>query len=127
MIEEESPRMGSVGVVASMMRAVQKRTPLSGDHGTAIPELTLHRRNKPTQVVHCIYTLGMAVTLQGSKHVLLGDKPLSYGPGQSLLTTIDLPVSHHTRYDCGTLPRNHAQVRSVPPDADCGDARNAAD
>lgn len=95
MIEEESPRMGPMGVVAVMARAVQKRTPLSGDHATAIPELTLHRRNKPTQVVHCIYTLGMAVTLQGSKHVLLGDKPLSYGPGQSLLTTIDLPVSYH--------------------------------
>jgi hypothetical protein len=37
----------------------------------------------------------MAVTVQGSKHVLLGDKNLSYGPGQSLLTTIDLPVSYH--------------------------------
>ena len=37
----------------------------------------------------------MAVTLQGGKHVLMGDKPLSYGPGQPLLTTIDLPVSYH--------------------------------
>jgi AraC-like DNA-binding protein len=37
----------------------------------------------------------MAVTVQGSKHVLLGEKDLSYGPGQSLLTTIDLPVSYH--------------------------------
>jgi len=43
------------------------------------------------QPVHCIYTLGMALTIQGSKHVLLGEKDLSYGPGQSLLTTIDLP------------------------------------
>jgi len=41
------------------------------------------------------YTLGMAVTVQGSKHVLVGEKELSYGPGQSLLTTIDLPVSYH--------------------------------
>jgi AraC-like DNA-binding protein len=78
-----------------MARAVQKRIATSGDHRTAIPELTLHRRNQPTQVVRCIYTLGMAVTLQGGKHVLLGDKELSYGPGQSLLTTIDLPVSYH--------------------------------
>ena len=45
--------------------------------------------------MHCIYTLGMAVTVQGSKHVLLSEKDLSYGPGQSLLTTIDLPVSYH--------------------------------
>lgn len=87
--------MSATAVTAAMVRVVQQKTPLAGDHRTAIPELTLHRRNKPTQVVHCIYSLGMAVTLQGAKHVLLGDKPLSYGPGQSLLTTIDLPVSYH--------------------------------
>lgn len=45
--------------------------------------------------MHCIYTLGLALTLQGGKEVLLGDKKLSYGPGQSLLVTIDLPVSFH--------------------------------
>ena len=78
-----------------MARAVQRRTLSSGDHRTAIPELTLHRRNKSTQVVHCIYTLGMSITLQGSKHVLIGDKQLSYGPGQSMLATIDLPISYH--------------------------------
>ena len=95
MLEGESLRNSATGLVAAMAAAVHKLTRLSGDHSTAIPELTLHRRNKPTQVVHCIYTLGMAVTLQGAKHVVLGDKPLSYGPGQSLLTTIDLPVSYH--------------------------------
>src|SRR5262249_58030458 len=76
-------------------RAVQRLAPSSGDHGTAVPELTLHRRNRPSQPLHCIYTLGMALTVQGSKHVLLGDAELSYGPGQSLLTAIDLPVSYH--------------------------------
>lgn len=87
--------MSATGTVGLMARAVQKRTPSSGDHHTSIPELTLHRRNRPTQVVHCIYTLGVAVTLQGGKHVLLGERELSYGPGQSLLTTIDLPISYH--------------------------------
>lgn len=55
-------------------------------------------------MVHCIYTLGMAVTLQGGKHVLLGDKELSYGPGQSLLTTIDLPVSYHITCATAAIP-----------------------
>ena len=95
MIAEESPRMSATRLVGLLARAVQKNATASGDHRTAIPELTLHRRNWPTQVVHCIYTLGMALTVQGSKHVLLGDKELSYGPRQSLLTTIDLPVSYH--------------------------------
>lgn len=95
MIAEESPRMSATTLIGSLARIVQKSVTTPGDHRTAMPELTLHRRNKPTQVVHCIYTLGMALTVQGSKHVLLGEKELSYGPGQSLLTTIDLPVSYH--------------------------------
>jgi len=94
-IEKAGPRMSAAGTVGLMARAVQKRTPSSGDHHTAIPELTIHRRNKSTQVVHCVYTLGMSITLQGSKHVLIGDKQLSYGPGQSILATIDLPISYH--------------------------------
>jgi AraC-type transcriptional regulator N-terminus len=48
--------------------------------------------------VHCIYGLGLAVTTQGGKQVMLGDRVLDYGQGQSMLTTIDLPiVSHVTR------------------------------
>lgn len=95
MIAEVGPRASATALVGLLARAVQKIATAPGDHRTALPELTLHRRNRPSQPVHCIYTLGMAVTVQGSKHVLLGEKELSYGPGQSLLTTIDLPVSYH--------------------------------
>jgi AraC-like DNA-binding protein len=104
MIAEESPRMSATGLVGLLTRAVQRIATTSGDHHTALPELTLHRRNRPSQPVHCIYTLGMALTVQGSKHVLLGEKDLSYGPGQSLLTTIDLPVSYHITRATATDP-----------------------
>lgn len=95
MIAEKGPKTSATTLVGFLARTVQKIATTSGDHRTALPELTLHRRNRPSQPVHCIYTLGMAATVQGSKHVLLGEKDLSYGPGQSLLTTIDLPVSYH--------------------------------
>ena len=69
-----------------------------GDHNTAIPALTLHRRSAPTEPLHCIYKLGLGVVAQGDKQVLLGGETIDYGPGQSMLTTIDLPVvSHVTR------------------------------
>ena len=69
-----------------------------GDHTTAIPALTLHRRQAPTEPLHCIYNLGLGVVAQGDKQVLLGGEAIGYGPGQSMLTTIDLPVvSHVTR------------------------------
>lgn len=95
MIAEDTGSLTSSALVSLLARSVQKIATASGDHRTAIPELTLHRRNRPSQPVHCVYTLGMAVTVQGSKHVLLGERDLSYGPGQSLLTAIDLPVSYH--------------------------------
>jgi AraC-like DNA-binding protein len=69
-----------------------------GDHNTAIPALTLHRRSTPTEPLHCIYNLGLGVVAQGDKQVLVGSETIAYGPGQSMLTTIDLPVvSHVTR------------------------------
>jgi AraC-like DNA-binding protein len=45
--------------------------------------------------LHCIFSLGLGVVAQGHKQVLLGEKVIKYGPGQSMLTTIDLPVISH--------------------------------
>jgi AraC-type transcriptional regulator N-terminus len=70
----------------------------SSARGTAIPRLTLHRRRAPTEPLHCIYNLGLGIVAQGDKQVLLGGESIDFGPGQSMLTTIDLPVvSHVTR------------------------------
>lgn len=95
MIQAESSKMNAAALTGLLARAVERLVATPGDHQTAVSELTLHRRNHPTEPIHCIYTLGIAVTLQGAKDVLFGDKKLSYGPGQSLLATIDLPVSFH--------------------------------
>ena len=52
----------------------------------------------PTEPLHCIFNLGLGLVAQGDKQVMLGEEVISYGPGQSMLTTIDLPViSHVTR------------------------------
>ena len=81
-----------------LARAIERHVASAGDHFTAIPALSLHRRDAPTEPVLCVYGLGLAVTTQGGKQVILGDKVLGYGPGQSMLTTIDSPVvSHVTR------------------------------
>ena len=71
-----------------------------GDHQTGIPQLSLHRRSSKTEPMPCMYGLGLAITTQGGKQVTLGDQVIAYGPGQSLLTTVDLPVvAHVTRAD----------------------------
>jgi len=88
---------GSVGT-AGLAQAIAEFAHSDGDHNTAIPALTLHRRQAPTEPLHCIYRLGLGVVAQGGKQVMLGDALIDYGPGQSMLTTIDLPlVSHVTQ------------------------------
>ena len=81
-----------------MARAIANFAHSDGDYVTAIPALSLHRRSSPTEPLHCIFNLGLGLVAQGDKQVMLGEEVISYGPGQSMLTTIDLPViSHVTR------------------------------
>jgi AraC-like DNA-binding protein len=96
----------SIGLLAS---AIARHVHTAGDHETPLPALSFHRRDAPTEAIPCVYPLGaipcvyplgLALTAQGDKQVTVGDRILDYFPGQSLLTTIDLPVvSHVTRAD----------------------------
>ena len=88
----------------SLALAIGNVVRTDGDHHTAIPALTLHRRSGPTEPLHCIYNLGLGVVAQGDKQVLLGDESIDYGPGQSMLTTIDLPVVSHVTRASGREP-----------------------
>jgi len=66
-----------------------------GDHATAIPGLTIYRRCNITEPMHCIYGLGLGLTVQGRKRLTLGEEVFEYAPGQSLVTSLDLPVVSH--------------------------------
>lgn len=78
--------------LTSIGAAIAQQIKMPGDFETDVPGLTLHRRNQQSKPLPCIYTLSLAITLQGSKQVLVGDKIIRYGPGEALITTIDLPV-----------------------------------
>src|SRR5437899_2718427 len=98
MLQQPQPNSVEVPATRGLARAIGHVAQSDGDHTTAIPALTLHRRKAPTEPLHCIYNLGLGVVAQGGKQVMLGGESIDYGPGQSMLTTIDLPVvSHVTR------------------------------
>jgi AraC-like DNA-binding protein len=81
-----------------LVRAISGFAQTDGDYLTAIAALSLHRRKGPTAPLHCIFNLGLGVVAQGDKQVLLREEVIKYGPGQSMLTSIELPVvSHVTR------------------------------
>jgi AraC-like DNA-binding protein len=91
------PEAGPIeaATMSALAHAVGSIAQTDGDYTTAVPALTLHRRSAPTEPLHCIYSLGLGVIAQGGKQVMLGDEVINYNPGQSMLTTIDLPVVSH--------------------------------
>lgn len=69
-----------------------------GDYSVQIPALMMYRRSAATDPMPCMYGLGLGITVQGNKRVTLSDEIFEYGPGQSLVTSVDLPVvSYVTR------------------------------
>ena len=66
-----------------------------GSHPTGIPNLSVYRSSVKTDPLACFYCLGLAIAAQGDKQVAVGNQVVTYGPGQSLLTTVDLPVMAH--------------------------------
>jgi hypothetical protein len=95
MSKQSRPHTSDTASTSALARAIGRFARTDGDHTTAIPSLTLHRRATPTEPLHCIYNLGLGVVAQGDKQVVIGEQSIDDGPGQSMLTTIDLPVVSH--------------------------------
>lgn len=66
-----------------------------GSHATSIAQLAVYRSSVKTDPLACFYCLGLAIAAQGTKQVAVGDQVIAYGAGQSLVTTVDLPVMAH--------------------------------
>jgi len=113
----------------ALARAIAQFAQSDGDYTTAIPALSLHRRHGPTAPLHCIFGLGLGVVAQGCKQALVGEEVITYGPGQSMVTTIDLPVISHVTHasvqkpllglmlmiDSRTIVQTAAEMSLPPP------------
>ncbi|SEM25236.1 AraC-type DNA-binding protein [Variovorax sp. YR750] len=120
-------------VLSDLAKAVGRFAENDGDCITAIPELTLHRRSAATEPVHCIYGFGVGITVSGKKRVALGEEVFDYCAGQSLLTTLDLPVVTHVtqassakpflglmlRLDSRAIVQAAAEMALPQPSRDC--------
>ena len=128
----EEPFPDGQTAIGALARAIERFAQTDGDHATPIPALTLHRRRAPTDPLHCIFNLGLGIVAQGDKQVLVGRDSKDYGPGQSMLTTVDLPViSHVTRasarepflgmmltLDPGSIVQLSSEIELPPPRRD---------
>jgi AraC-like DNA-binding protein len=59
---------------------------------TAIPGLSLYKRDAPTPPASFMFEPRICVIAQGAKRVLLGDEPYVYDPQHFLITSVDLPT-----------------------------------
>jgi len=78
--------------IETLAQAIGRLAQNDGCCPTALPQLTFFRSSVRTPPMHCLYGLGLGVIAQGGKQVSLAREVIEYGPGQSLLTTVELPV-----------------------------------
>lgn len=93
-MKQKSALEPKVSTIA-LAHLVDKIACSDGDYKTAIPALMVYRRSSATDPMPTVYGLGLALTVQGAKRATLGNEIFSYAPGQSLVTSLDLPVISH--------------------------------
>ena len=66
--------------------------PKAGDHVSALPGLTLYRRDGPTEPASMLYESSVGFVVQGRKRVVLGSDAYEYDAARFVLTAVDLPT-----------------------------------
>ncbi len=84
---------GLDGVVAAMGRRIARLTEAGELFTTAIPGLSLYRREEPTGPISGMYEPSICMVAQRSKRVLLGDESYVYDARHYLITTVHLPTT----------------------------------
>lgn len=80
------------GLIAQASRLLPEQGITSQDAGQPMPGLLLLRQHLPSAFEASLYEPVMCLILQGGKEVSIGDHALSFGPGECLLVSHDLPV-----------------------------------
>ncbi len=73
-------------------KSIARWTDKGDQHMTAIPGLSLYRRDEPSQPTSIMYEPRICLSAQGAKRVLLGDETYVYDAHHFLITSVDLPT-----------------------------------
>ena len=77
---------------AALSAQIARLADNQGPKATAIPALTLVRRDKPTETTSYMHEPSICLIVQGAKRVLLGEDIYVYDAHRFLLTSVDLPI-----------------------------------
>ena len=81
-----------IAIRAELARKITDQLPAAGEKKTAIPGLSLHRRNAPSPCNPTTYEPSLAVFVQGRKRVNMGGTIYLCDESSFLLTSVDVPV-----------------------------------
>jgi len=80
------------GALTTLGKNIARWTDTSDRVETAIPGLTLYRRDEPSEPISIMYEPRICVVAQGAKRVLLGDEMYVYDAHHFLITSVDMPT-----------------------------------
>jgi AraC-like DNA-binding protein len=78
--------------LAALGKSIARWTEKGELHTTAVPGLSLYRRNEPTGPISGMYEPSICLVAQGAKRVLLGDDTFVYDAHHYLITSVHLPT-----------------------------------
>ncbi|WP_409318294.1 AraC family transcriptional regulator N-terminal domain-containing protein [Pseudomonas sp. KCJK9016] len=78
---------------SSWASSVDPRVSAPGDFSTAIPGLSLFRRDHPAPPVVCMIEPSLILVGRGEKRLWVGGEGYSYDPSRFLVTSLDLPAN----------------------------------
>jgi AraC-like DNA-binding protein len=81
-----------VVVLEALGKSIVRWTDKGDQSMTAIPGLSLYRRDEPSQPRSVMYEPRICMIAQGAKRVLLGDETYVYDAHHFLITSVDLPA-----------------------------------
>lgn len=79
-------------VLSALRHSIARLTEHGELYTTAIPRLSLFRREEPSEPISGMYDLSICMVIQGAKRVALGDDTYVYDPLHYLITSLHLPA-----------------------------------
>jgi len=78
--------------IAALKESIARWTGKGELHTTAVPGLSLFRREEPTEPISGMYEPSVCMVAQGAKRVMLGDDTYVYDARNYLITSVHLPT-----------------------------------
>lgn len=81
-----------VGAINTLNKSIARWTEQGEMHITAVPGLSLFRREAPTEPISGMYEPSICMAVQGAKRVILGEDTYRYDAHHYLITSVHLPT-----------------------------------